>query len=73
MTLSDKTFYCLSCRQRVTADSVSMEQTQNGRYRLGGKCTKCHTKVSKFISDDKANSLKRMSSRHKKKSKRCRK
>lgn len=61
MTQSDKNFYCLSCREKHHATNVTMEQTLNGRYRLCGKCVHCGTKVSKFISEDKARSFKRMS------------
>lgn len=63
--------YCLSCKRKQTAEGLKMVKDRRGRVRAAGKCGKCHTKVSQYVSTrSKSRSHKRKSrSRYHKRSK----
>jgi len=48
-TLNKNEFYCVKCRNKCKANSVSNVTLKNGRHALKGKCEKCNTVVYKFV------------------------
>ena len=50
--------YCMKCKAKCIMDDAKLEikETKSGskRYMMAGKCTKCGTKMCKFISANDA-------------------
>lgn len=43
-------FYCVKCRKKVKpAKSPRLAKTKNNRSMLKGECSKCGTKVCRFV------------------------
>lgn len=45
--------YCLKCKEQVEVDNVTEAVSKNGRKMIKGTCSKCNTKVNKFVSGSK--------------------
>lgn len=56
-------FYCVSCRKKVivSADDICVKYIKNSRVgripALKGECSKCDTKLTKFVKRDDAKKL----------------
>ena len=57
--LNETEFTCLCCRKTVEAEtgSICVDLYRNGIYALRGTCVEKKCKLSKFISDDDAETL----------------
>jgi hypothetical protein len=43
-------FYCVKCRKKVKpSKEPKMVKTKNNRHMLKGECSKCGTKVCRFV------------------------
>ena len=42
--------YCLRCQRKEACEGLKMVKDRRGRVRAAGKCKKCHTKVSQYVS-----------------------
>ena len=55
-------FRCFCCKKKVEAKSgsICVDMYKNGRYALRGICSENYCKLSKIISDDDAEELKKV-------------
>ena len=60
--LDDDEFRCFCCKEKVTAKSrsICVDMYKNKRYALRGTCPKNNCKLSKIISNEKAEILKKV-------------
>ena len=60
MTMGDDQFHCFCCKKKVKAipDSICIDVYKNGRSAMRGLCPENNCKLSKIISDEKAEELK---------------
>jgi hypothetical protein len=63
--LSEKQFYCVSCRKRVSLhqDEICFLKLKNKKVKggvpaLNGQCNKCDTSLYKFVKRTKSETLK---------------
>lgn len=42
--------YCFKCKKQQEMKDAKIKTTSNGRKMMGGVCSKCGTKVNKFVS-----------------------
>jgi hypothetical protein len=45
--------YCVRCKKKRKMKDVKKIKMRNGRRRLSGRCSRCGTKMSKFIRSKK--------------------
>jgi hypothetical protein len=45
--------YCLKCKKQQDVKDPKDKKTKNGRSMVSGTCSKCGTKVNKFVSPTK--------------------
>ena len=57
-TTDKEQFYCVSCKTNVRKNradkNITVSQAKNGRWMMQSKCGSCSTKLTRFISNDKA-------------------
>jgi hypothetical protein len=46
--------YCVKCRKKREVKGGTVKQTANGRQMAQGTCPVCGTKVTRFLSSEKA-------------------
>lgn len=44
--------YCVKCRCTSTIGGATLKTAANGRKMMCGTCTKCGTKMTKFVKDE---------------------
>lgn len=61
--LKTKEFYCVKCRKRRTGHDIKLVHIKNKKVgkipALKSKCGKCDTNMTKFVSRDSVESLKK--------------
>lgn len=61
--LTEKQFYCVSCRKRVNGDNIKIRSVHN--YKVGSIptmkaiCHRCDSKLNKFVKRSKAPALRK--------------
>lgn len=60
--MSETQFYCVKCGKRVTlnkqdAETIRVRKTKNDRHALTAHCSKCDTKLYKFVKEKDADKL----------------
>ena len=57
-TTDKEQFYCVSCKKNVRKNraekNITIKQAKNGRWMMRSDCGSCKTKLTRFISNDKA-------------------
>lgn len=57
-TTDKEQFYCVSCKKNVRKNraekNITVKQAKNGRWMMRSDCGSCKTKLTRFISNDKA-------------------
>ena len=43
--------YCVKCRKKQTMMNEHTVKMKKNRYAIKGECSKCHTKMNKFIAN----------------------
>lgn len=51
--VAEEEAYCVKCKSKGSMKDVVDKQTANGRHMRQGKCVKCGTTMSKFVSGKK--------------------
>jgi hypothetical protein len=57
-TTDKEQFYCVSCKKNVRKNraekNITIKQAKNGRWMMRSSCGSCQTKLTRFISNEKA-------------------
>lgn len=57
-TTDKEQFYCVSCKKNVRKNraekNITIKQAKNGRWMMRSTCGSCSTKLTRFISNAKA-------------------
>lgn len=51
--MSEHIGYCVRCKKKRRMTNVKKVHMKNGRRRLAGRCSRCGTRMSKFIRSKK--------------------